>query len=632
MRQSSSTRQRLAAILAADVAGYSRLMAHDDRATLAALDQARSVFSEAITTNGGQVIDMAGDSVLAVFDTASGAVTAALDVQKQLEVANAGVPADRRMRFRIGVHLGDVLEKEDGTVYGDGVNIAARLEGLSLPGGVTVSDAIYGAVHHKIAATYEDLGDQLVKNIADPVRAFRVHDEHALGGPVSPNAKSTLRRRLSLSGRQWLAIGVVSMAGLGIWPFYTAHKQKVTPSVAPIAMSLSIGTFSTPEGEQLHPGAAEGLRSSLSTGLGATNRATVRLISLDPDLKSSSASLSAIARRAGVRYVLEGELRKESLQPVASLRLIDTQSSTQSWSGKFPVPESFESPESIAVVRTVIQQVYRAVLGEERKRILPLPVDQLDAMELVVRARVVQMEGESAAIAKEMRSLTDKALKLEPTFVPAVFAAIDAADMMHEVDPAFDRARYAKEFDELSKRAVMLAPTSHSAWSDRSLALLFLGHWNSAIEASDRSMQLDPHNYEPYFYRAHLMNMLGRPAEAVPLLERALAIEPSVRDAVAGIDCQTRLLLGNAKESIDLCDKASVTYGNLLYYANLTASYANAGDIPHAQGAVRTMMDRAPGASIERVRAKASSTHPDFQRLAELHLYSGLRKAGLREQ
>jgi class 3 adenylate cyclase len=170
-------KQRLEAILAADVAGYSRLMAADERATVAALDTARSVFRTQIESNQGRVIDMAGDSVLAVFETATGAVSAALAIQGRLKSLGTDVPDDRRMRFRIGVHLGDVIEKADGTVYGDGVNIASRLEGLAEPGGITVSESIRTAVKGKVSARFDDQGAQQVKNIAEPVRAYRVAPE-----------------------------------------------------------------------------------------------------------------------------------------------------------------------------------------------------------------------------------------------------------------------------------------------------------------------------------------------------------------------------------------------------------------------------------------------------------------------
>jgi adenylate cyclase len=165
-------RQRLAAILVADVAGYSRLMTADDHATVAALDRARETFRARIASHQGRVIDMAGDSVLAVFDTAIGAVTAALAIQEDLEAAALSVPDERRMRFRIGIHLGDVIEKADGTVYGDGVNIAARLESLARPGGITVSDAVRTLLRGRVAATFEDQGERAVKNIAEPVHAY----------------------------------------------------------------------------------------------------------------------------------------------------------------------------------------------------------------------------------------------------------------------------------------------------------------------------------------------------------------------------------------------------------------------------------------------------------------------------
>ena len=165
----SALSHRLAAILAADAAGYSRLMAIDDQATVAALDAARAVFRAQIEAQHGRVIDMAGDSVLAVFGTAAGAVAAALAIQSQVNTLADAEPEDRCMRFRIGVHLGDVIEKADGTVYGDGVNIAARLQGLADAGGIAISESIQVAVRSRIAASFADLGGQRVKNIAEPI-------------------------------------------------------------------------------------------------------------------------------------------------------------------------------------------------------------------------------------------------------------------------------------------------------------------------------------------------------------------------------------------------------------------------------------------------------------------------------
>ncbi|MEO7851130.1 MAG: AAA family ATPase, partial [Rubrivivax sp.] len=170
----ASIKHKLTAILAADAAGFSRLMATNEQATLMALDAARAVFRAQIESHQGRVIDMAGDSVLAVFETATGAVGAALEIQQILTLASATEAAHSRMRFRIGVHLGDVIEKHDGTVYGDGVNVAARLEGLADPGGIVVSDAVRGVVNGRVSASFADKGPQELKNIARPIRAFAV--------------------------------------------------------------------------------------------------------------------------------------------------------------------------------------------------------------------------------------------------------------------------------------------------------------------------------------------------------------------------------------------------------------------------------------------------------------------------
>ena len=164
----------MAAIFAADAAGYSRLMSVDERATLAALDAARAVFRAQIEAHQGRVIDTAGDSVLAVFETATGAVSAALAIQRALHEAANDVAEDRRMRFRIGVHLGDVIEKADGTIYGDGVNIAARLQALAEPGGISASDAVRGSVKSRTGAHFESQGEHAVKNIVEPLRVYRV--------------------------------------------------------------------------------------------------------------------------------------------------------------------------------------------------------------------------------------------------------------------------------------------------------------------------------------------------------------------------------------------------------------------------------------------------------------------------
>lgn len=217
---SDPLRSRLVAILAADAAGYSRSMARDERAAVAALDRARAVFREAIGAHGGRVIDMAGDSVMSVFDTALGAVQAALDVQRAL--AGEGDADDANtLRFRIGVHVGDVLEKADGTVYGDGVNTAARIEGLAVPGSVAVSGAVHALVARRVEATFDDIGEQSVKNIPQPVHVYRIRPTWIATAAAPPAEDRRLRTlsfdggrvRIDLAARQLLIGGTPSKLG-----------------------------------------------------------------------------------------------------------------------------------------------------------------------------------------------------------------------------------------------------------------------------------------------------------------------------------------------------------------------------------------------------------------------------------
>src|SRR5215468_2765660 len=200
--------RKLEAILAADVAGYSRLMQDDDEATVATLEAYRTVFREKIQAHHGRVVDMAGDSVLAVFEAATEAVRAAFEIQGALAGRNETLPEARRMRFRIGVNLGEVIERADGTVYGDGVNIAARLESIGEPGGVTVSGTVFDQVKNRLPVSFDFIGEQEVKNIAELVRAYRLVAE---GAPVSTSGRPKAKRVI---GKSAVIGGAASAAAL----------------------------------------------------------------------------------------------------------------------------------------------------------------------------------------------------------------------------------------------------------------------------------------------------------------------------------------------------------------------------------------------------------------------------------
>jgi adenylate cyclase len=643
LSETTPTRQRLAAIMAADAVGYSRLMNLDEAGTVAALDAAREAFRVGIETHQGRVIDMAGDSVLAAFETATGAVSAALAVQGRLEAPVAGVPADRRMRFRIGVHLGDVMEKADGSIYGDGVNIAARLEGLALPGGVTVSDAVHSAVRHRVDADFEDLGDQQVKNIVDPVRVYRVSPKAAgqstarsvawtRGRGAWPRGPRT-RRRLVAAVLLLVIVSALALALRGPAQELVARMQDLPGTtrpgeVAPVTMSLAVGAISTSADQAVPVGAGEALRQDLLGGIGSFER-NIRII----DIASGSPQGDdrERVRQAGARYLVEGDLRASAGLANVGLRLIETQRGAQVWSSRFELPGQTASFEGAAARRRLVQQVAAAVENAETNRVLSKPLEQLDAMELVIKASSLYYQEQSEATAAEIRKLAERALNKNPNLVPALRMVAVAVDMHNDVDPHPDHERYVRETDELSSRAVTIDPRYAGAWSERAAALMLRGRWNASLEASQRAIDLDPYGSRVYQARAWLMIMMGRPAEALPFGERALALDPSQGWSLR-VECEAYLLLGEHAKAITTCERASGLDRDFIHDSFLAAAYANAGDLERARAALQSMLKTVPGYSIAQLKAKRYSDHPEYQKLAERYWYGGLRKAGLTEQ
>jgi adenylate cyclase len=338
LSQVTGIRHHLVAILAADAAGYSRLMVDDEHATVLALDRARDVFRKAAEADHGRIVDTAGDSVLVVFETAAGAVRAALQIQQALKESSREEASDRRLCFRIGVHLGDVLEKDDGSIYGEGVNIAARLQELALPGGVVVSDSVRSSIRSRLPATFLDLGDKTVKNMAEPVHAFRVT---AGGGPNRPERISSIEeteglfaaaahawRRVPLGIRRWLlatmcavVVGVVGVVG---W----MRLQ------LPVATSRSIAVLPFVDMSENHDQEyfSDGLSEELIDHL--TNAPGLKVIARTSSFqfKGKNEDMRVIAQKLGVANLLEGSVRKSGDDVRITVQLIRATDGTHIWS------------------------------------------------------------------------------------------------------------------------------------------------------------------------------------------------------------------------------------------------------------------------------------------------------------
>ena len=511
-----SFRQRLAAILAADVAGYSRLMAGDEKATVAALDSARGVFRTQIEVHHGRVIDMAGDSVLAVFDTATGAVAAALAVQEGLAAIAADVPEDRRMRFRIGVHLGDVMEKTDGTVYGDGVNIAARLEGLAEPGGITVSDAVQGAVRGRVSATFTNQGEQNVKNIPHPVRAFRVR---AAGFALPPSRAVGAEPRIAV-------------------------PEKPSIAVLPFSVLSEDGRIGF-----LADGLAEDVIALLArvAGFLLISRASSFVF------RDRDANISQIARQLGVRYIVEGSVRPMGDQVRVSTQLTEAETGRVLWSGRFESKRDETADLQDDIARGIISELEPELTRAEIALIRRQRPENIDAWGCYRQASgAIALKGWNEDAITEARSQLQRAVEIDPTFglARAHFALVTAIGRntgLIQGSPILEN-----EAVEAAEQAMLLDEGSSEVLGYAGCALADLGHHDRGAEILKRSLEIDPSNAQAHVALGATHALLGQLDVGIERMRYGMRISPRDRRlgfwgwALAGF----LLRAGRAEESL----------------------------------------------------------------------------------
>jgi adenylate cyclase len=399
----------------------------------------------------------------------------------------------------------------------------------------------------------------------------------------------------------------------------TSRRAAREASVEPLALSLAIGSFGAPAEDPEAVAFGQRFGPELATRLGQHTN-SVRIVAL-PALREvkPDGDRRQLALQAGARYLAEGNAHRSGDSYVLSVRLIDATDGRQSWSGTFELPSASGTQAAKIASRNVERELAMHVLVAETNRTLKLPVDRLNAAELLVRAYAVAGRPSSLANAKEMRGLVDSSLRLDPNYVLGLGMAVWAVDYLNDVDPEPDHDRYVREVDEFSAREVALDPDGCEAWRDRALALLLLGQWNASHQASERSIALDPFSYARYAHRAFLMNLMGRPAEALALSEKSLSMAPSDYPYLPlRMACMAHLLLGEASKAIAECERASALEPSDWFpHSFLAAAYANAGDIPNAKVALRSVLKVVPGYTVAQLRAKRYSDHPEYQRLAE---------------
>ncbi len=581
-------KQRLAAILAADVAGYSRLMGADERATVAALDAARKVFRSHIESSQGRVIDMAGDSVLAVFETATGAVLAAVAVQQELSVSSNAVPEDRRMRFRIGVHMGDVIEKADGTVYGDGVNIAARLEGLAEPGGITISDAVQGAVRGKVTASFVDQGEQQVKNIPHLVRAFAVRPTG--GGQAKPASEASLID-LSLPDK---------------------------PSIAVLPFANMSGD---PEQEYFADGIAEDIITDLSkiSGLFVIARNS------SFTYRGKATDVRHVAKELGVRFVLEGSVRKASGRVRITAQLVDGASGGHLWAERY----DRDLTDIFAVQDEVTQHIVSALslklTRDERQRLARKGTENLEAYDCYLRGRESYWRFTREAIT-QAKPMFERAIALDPGFAAAYASLarchnLDYINGWSESPEESQRRAYELALKAVSMDAV--EPQGHYALGT---VHLWRKELEPAIAATEKAIALDPNFGPSYATLGLILHYAGRSAESLDLIAKAMRLDPHYPGMFLHFVGQAYFTLGRYEEAAAALIRRLVRNPDTdSSRVLLAACYGHLGQPEAARAEWREALRVNPAYSLENRRRILPYKDPrDFERVVD-----GLRKAGL---
>jgi TolB-like protein/class 3 adenylate cyclase/Tfp pilus assembly protein PilF len=588
----SQAQRRLAAILAADVFGYSRLMAADEPGTLARLTQLRTdIIEPKIAEFRGRIVGSAGDSLLVEFTSAVNAVQCAVEAQEGLAQANALLPQEKRMTFRMGVNLGDVIPDGD-TIHGDGVNIAARLEKLAEPGTVCIGRSVYDQVRGKLACSYADLGDQRLHNIPEPVRIFRVTP--AIDGTAAPSAKETL-----------------------------ALPDK--PSIAVLPFTNLSGD---PEQEYF----ADGMVEEIITALSRIHWLFVIARNSTFVYKGRAVDVKQIGRELGVRYVLEGSVRKAGNRVRITGQLIDSMTSAHLWADRFDgsMEDVFDLQDRVtaSVVAAIAPKLERAEIERSRRK----PTDSLDAYDYYLRglAAIHLWTGPGCA---EALAHFHKAIELDPGFAAAYGMAARCYSMRKVGGWVEDAAKEIAEADRLARRAADLGRDDAVALAAAGIALSFVvGDLDRARELVDRATALDPNMAWAWLWSAWTSVWLGDSEAAKEQVARALRLSPldSHRSSMLAAMAAAHFLAGNYDEALAWAERAGRERGFLFSTVLLAADAALAGNLPRAQEAVHKLRSDRPDISISAL-FRPHNVFP-FRRPQDVtRLVEGLRKAGLPE-
>ena len=582
--------RRLAAILAADVAGYSRLMGADEEGTLAALKALRrELIDPKVKEHRGRIVKTTGDGALVEFASVIDAVRCAVEVQREMTERNAGVDAGRRIEFRIGINVGDIIIDE-GDIFGDGVNVAARLEALAEPGGICVSRVVRDQVRDKLDFGFDDKGEQQVKNIARPVRVYRIR----AGQPPQPSA--------------------------------AAAPDKIAPTL-PEKPSIAVLPFQNLSGDAEQEYFADGIVEDIITGLSRNRAFFVISRSTSFTYKGPAVDVGKVARELGVRYVLEGSVRRAGNRVRITAQLIEGASGRHLWADRYDreLADVFAVQDEIA--RTIAGEMAPGIIAAEMQQARRKDPSQLDAWDRTMRAHwhIRRFTREDLA---EARHLLVEAIELDP----ANATAFGDLSFAHHFEAVFGwsedvAAGYARA-GEAARRALAIDDSDAHAHSALAIYELFQGRHDEARRRLRRAIDLDPNSPFARGYLGVSYGFAGDYEAALPVLDEAIRLSPRDQLLVIWHLCRgwAALLSERYPEAIEFTTDAAEANPEFPdVYAVLASAHGHLGNAAPARAALDQLLSRMPSLTA----ADGRLNRPFGSAEQRERFLMGLRKAGL---
>ena len=631
MNEEPSMQRRLAAILAADIAGYSRLMHEDEPATVRDLKAHQSVILPLIGRHGGRIIDTAGDGIMAEFPSVIGATECAVEIQTVMAERNEGVPESRRMRFRIGINLGDLIHDET-RIYGDGINIAARLEALAPSGGVLVANTVYDQVRGKLPFSFEDVGEQQVKNIEQPVRMYLLHI------PGASSKATPLSGPALMDRKRWIVWGLAAFvvligAGGGWWMGSLFLPSRSSDSIEAPRLSIVVLPFSNLSGDPSQDYFADGITEDLTSDLSRIAGSFVISRNTAFTFKGKAVDARQIGRELGVRYVLEGSVRRMGGTVRVNAQLIDAGTGAHLWAEQMDVDQStLALQNNFGIANRLARMLSVELLNVEGRR---APRADPDAVDLAMRGWSVLNGGPNKEDVQRSVALFEDALRIDPENSQARVGLAQALTLVYRNRSDPEPAKVLARADEAASRAIAAAPNNAQAHYVKAEVLGLSNRFDAALATYDRAIALDHNHAAAYVGRARNLNVIGRAAEALAPVERAIRLSPRDPELYVWyfVLCHANTHLARDAQAIDWCLKSIATGKTFWFaYVDLASAYAWRGQQAEAAAAVAELLKLRPGFTVQTMVREGAETsdNPAFRREFQ-RIVDGTRKAGLPE-